>query len=170
LKKTKLVLGITLALILALLLVPTVSANIISEETLTIESDQFKWLELEATKGGNLEIDVEIIGEGAIDIFMMDEANFDLYSGGMDYDYYEDGSAMNIHTKKYTFEAPESQTYLFVVDNTQEGIAYTLATVKVKVVISDLGSPFPGAFEVFLALSTVFIFLSIVKRRKKQND
>jgi hypothetical protein len=158
------VLFIWIIVLSAFLLVPAVSAKILSEETLTIESDSFKWLELEATKGGNLEIDVKIIGEGAIDIFMMDQANFDKYSGGMDYDYYEKGSAMNIHTKKYTFEAPESQTYFFVVDNTEEGIAYTLATVKVKVVISDQGTPFLGAFESVLAMSVIFIVLSVGKK------
>lgn len=167
-KKTVRVLGILIALLCAILLVPSVSASIISEETLTIEADQFKWLELEGTKGGNLEIDARIIGEGAIDIFMMNEANFDLYSGGMDYDYYEDGSAMNIHTKKYTFEAPESQTYYFVLDNTEEGIAYTLATIRVKVVISDLGTPFLGTFEVVLALYTAFIIMTFGRKLEKE--
>jgi hypothetical protein len=95
---------------------------------------------------------------------MMNEENFERYSAGIDYDYYEKGSAMNIHTKKYSFEAPESQTYIFVLDNTEEGIAYTLATVKVKVVISDLGTPFPGAFDVIAALMTVSIILSLWRR------
>ncbi len=167
-KTTIRVLGILIALFFAVLLVPLVSAGIISEETLTIEADQFKWLELEGTKGGSLEIDARIIGEGAMDIFMMDENNFELYSGGADYDHYEDGSAMNIHTKKYTFEAPKTQTYYFVVDNTEEGIAYTLATIKVKVVISDLGTPFLGAFEVVLALSTVFIILTVRRRLARE--
>lgn len=159
-KKTIRVLCISVVFLSALLFVPAASAGTISDETLTIEADQFKWLELEGTKDGTLEIDARIIGEGAIDIFMMDKANFDLYSGGVDYNYYEDGSAMNIHTKKYTFKAPESQTYYFVVDNTEEGIAYTLATVKVRVVISDLGTPFLGAFEVVLALSAASIILA----------
>ena len=167
-KATMRVLGLTIVVLCALLLVPSVSAKIISEETLTIESDSYKFLELEGTKGGSLEIDARIIGEGAIDIFMMDENNFELYSNGMDYDYYEDGSAMNIHTKKYSFEAPESQTYYFVLDNTEEGIAYTLATMKVKVVISDLGTPFLGAFEVVLALSTVFMILAVRRRLVKE--
>jgi hypothetical protein len=167
-KKTKHVLGTMILVLTALLIVPAVSANVLSEETLTIDSDSYKWLELEAKKGGNLEIDVRIIGEGAVDIFMMNEDNFNLYTNVMDFDYYEKGSAMNIHTKKYTFEAPESQTYFFVVDNTEEGTAYTLATVKVKVVISDQGTPFLGAFEVVLALSLVFIVLTFGKRRRGQ--
>jgi hypothetical protein len=168
LKKTISVLGILIALFSAVLLVPLASAAIISEETLTIEADQFKWLELEGTKGGSLEIDARIIGEGSMDIFMMDESNFDLYSGGADYDYYEDGSAMNIHTKKYKFEAPKTQTYYFVVDNTEEGIAYTLATIEVKVVISDLGTPFLGAFEVVFALATVFIIMTARRKLAKE--
>lgn len=163
-KATITALCLAITALLVIMTVPAASAGIISEETLTIDSDSYKFLELEATKGGTLEIDARIIGEGAIDIFMMNEDNFDLYSEGMDYDYYEKGSAMNIHTKKYSFEAPESQTYFFVLDNTEEGIAYTLAAVKVKVVISDLGTPFPGAFEVIVALATVFIVLSTGRR------
>lgn len=167
-KTTMHVLGISIVVLWVLLLVPAVSAKIISEETLTIDSDSYKFLELEGTKDGTLEIDARIIGEGAIDIFMMDEANFELYSGGMDYDYYEEGSVMNIHTKKYSFEAPKTQTYYFVLDNTEEGIAYTLATVKVKVVISDLGTPSLGAFGVVLAFSTVFFVLAVRRRHGRQ--
>ena len=167
-KTTMRAFGISIVVLWALLLVPAVSAKIISEETLTIDSDSYKFLELEGTKDGTLEIDARIIGEGAIDIFMMDETNFELYSDGMDYDYYEEGSVMNIHTKKYSFEAPKTQTYYFVLDNTEEGIAYTLAAVKVKVVISDLGTPFLGALEVILALSTVFLIMAVKRRHGRE--
>lgn len=155
---------IVIALLAGTVLSPGVSAGVISDKTLTIESDQFKYLELEAKRGGSLEIDVRVEGEDGIDVFMMNRDNFELYSSGMDFDFYEKGSAMNINTKKYTFEAPESQDYLFVLDNTEEGVAFSISSITVRVIISDMGSPFVGTFGAVMALAVVFI-LAGTKRR-----
>jgi hypothetical protein len=139
-----------------------VYARVVSEERVEVELDDYQTLELQGKKDGVLEINVKVLEGDAVDVFLMNETNFYNYIGDRDYEYYEDGSALNINEKKWTFKAPEDGIYHVVLDNTDKGVAYPTSDIVVKVVVSDVTStPFIGGMETVIAVS-IGVLLSIL--------
>lgn len=150
----------------------SVYARVISEERVDVEMDDYQTLELQGKKDGVLEINVKVLEGDAVDVFLMNEANFFNYMEDRDYEYFEDGSALNINEKKWKFKAHEDGIYHIVLDNTDKGEAYPTSDIVVKVVVSDVTStPFIGGIEIITAIS-IGAFLTIItssKRRKKRS-
>jgi hypothetical protein len=146
------------------------TASVILDEQIIVERDDHAYMELSGKKGGSLEIDVKVIEGDPIDLFMMNQTNFQIYLKKGDFDYYEKGSALNIYSKKYTFEAPETADYIFVVDNSELGIAYSFSSVQVRIVITDLGMPFVGAYGILLAFMVAVLYMGIGGGSRKRGD
>jgi hypothetical protein len=158
--------ALSIAIIILLISSSCVSARVISSERIEVLMDHYQTLELQGKKDGILEIDVKVIEGDAVDVFLMNETNFYNYMGDRDYDYYEDGSEMNIKQKKWTFTAEEDGIYYIVLDNTDKGIAYPTSDLDVKIVVSDVTStPFAGATETIIAATIVGLLIIIMGKK-----
>lgn len=120
----------------------TVSADM--DETKTI--DMYGWLEIplnDVEIGDILNVDIQVTSGGSVDILLMDAADYVNYMQDFELEYYIDGSADDVKSKKYSFTFDKPGDYYLVVDNDDiYGLADPIGSVDVHYKLS-ISTPTP---------------------------
>ena len=121
----------------------TVSADNI-DETKTI--DMYGWLEIPISDveiGDILNVDIQVTSGGSVDVLLMDAADYVNYMQDIDLEYYVDGSAEDVKSKKYSFTFDNPGDYYLVVDNDDVyGSANPIGSVDIHYKLS-ISTPTP---------------------------
>lgn len=151
---------------LLLALAPTATAEE-RADTETIREDEYAAIQIPFNDGPSLKVeyDVEVTDGPNIDIFVLDNANFQKYKTGDDFESHQVGSDMDTARSVNTFTLDRHATWWIVLDNTNEGgaqppsnlqndpatVTWTVkTTVDVQSELEDL--PGPGALAIVGAL------------------
>ena len=121
----------------------TVSAVNI-DETKTI--DMYEWLEIPISDveiGDILNVDIQVTSGGSVDVLLMDATDYVNYMQDIDLEYYVDGSAEDVKSKKYSFTFDDPGDYYLVVDNDDVyGLANPIGSVDIHYILS-ISTPTP---------------------------
>lgn len=121
----------------------TVSADNI-DETKTI--DVYEWLEIPLSDveiGDILNVDIQVTSGGSVDLLLMDAADYVNYMQDIDLEYYVEGSAEDVKSKKYSFTFDNPGDYYLVVDNDDVyGSANPIGSVDIHYKLS-ISTPTP---------------------------
>lgn len=84
---------------------------------------------------------VAILAGQPVDVFLLDSAGFGSYQAGTDFESYTTGTQLNTDVKTYEWDAPGSDTYYVVVDNSDspDRGAPAVDGVALDVTIFNLG-------------------------------
>jgi hypothetical protein len=111
----------------------------LTDETKTINADESWSYEFDIPEGAEIEIELKVLGGGAIDVFLVDSSNYAGYSyisdgGTGEFEYIVDGSSISTKAFKGKFTVTPG-AYYFVVDNTAipDGGATPTDSVDVKI-------------------------------------
>ena len=124
--------------------------EVIWDESPQVDVDYYVSYSAIIDEGALLTVSIRTDGN-AVDLFLMDSADFDDYQAFMNeqetgFYHYVDGSATNVVQKKYTFIIPETDRYYIVIDNgftDIEGEAYAGVPVNVHIRVTTPSVPIP---------------------------
>ena len=108
------------------------------DETKTI--DMYGWLEIpinDVEIGDILNVDIQVTSGGSVDVLLMDAVDYVNYMQDIDLEYYVDGSAEDVKSKKYSFTFDNPGDYYLVVDNDDVyGLANPIGSVDIHYKLS----------------------------------
>jgi len=108
------------------------------DETKTI--DMYGWLEIpinDVEIGDILDVDIQVTSGGSVDALLMDAVDYVNYMQDIDLEYYVDGSAEDVKSKKYSFTFDNPGDYYLVVDNDDVyGLANPIGSVDIHYKLS----------------------------------
>lgn len=108
------------------------------DETKTI--DMYEWLEIpinDVEIGDILDVDIQVTSGGSVDVLLMDAVDYVNYMQDIDLEYYVDGSAEDVKSKKYSFTFDNPGDYYLVVDNDDVyGLANPIGSVDIHYKLS----------------------------------
>ena len=108
------------------------------DETKTI--DMYGWLEIpinDVEIGDILDVDIQVTSGGSVDVLLMDAVDYVNYMQDIDLEYYVDGSAEDVKSKKYSFTFDNPGDYYLVVDNDDVyGLANPIGSVDIHYKLS----------------------------------
>ncbi|NOR60858.1 MAG: hypothetical protein GQ469_09575 [Methanosarcinales archaeon] len=114
------------------------------DETKTI--DMYGWLEIpinDVEIGDILDVDIQVTSGGSVDVLLMDAVDYVNYMQDIDLEYYVDGSAEDVKSKKYSFTFDNPGDYYLVVDNDDVyGLANPIGSVDIHYKLS-ISTPTP---------------------------
>lgn len=145
-KSTKLLIGLALALLIAgTFATPTASAEL---KTQSLEPGDAQTLGYEVNSRTEISIEVSVTSGGHIDIFLLDESNYERFSDGQSFDTIEAGTFLDIASVDARVTL-DPGNYYFIIDNSAYGEAYT-------------GDPVTYGYEITGGLNWTNIFIIAV--------
>ena len=158
--------------IMGLLLVGTVVAEeVLCDETPQVDVGLSWYYSVIAHEGATLTVSMRTDGN-AVDLFLMDSAGFDEYQSvqsgpATTFNYYVDGSSLNVVQKTYAFTVPDSDRYYIVIDNTATPDNGAYAGVPVNVHVKVTGESAVSGFKAIFAIAAILGIALLCRRRKK---
>jgi len=86
--------------------------------TLELDVGDYYFQEIEGKAGWVLDLRLEVLSGGEVDLLLLDAGNFGAYSNASAFSYYADGSTLSTTEVILSFDLPANGTYYVVLDNT----------------------------------------------------
>ena len=145
-----------------------VAQEVLCDETPQVDVGMSWYYSVIAPEGAPLTVSMRTDGN-AVDLFLMNSAGFDEYQYRQSdlataFNYYEDGSSLNVVQKTYTFTVPNSDRYYIVIDNTATPDNGAYAGVPVNVHVKVTGESAVPGFKAIFAIAAI-LGIAILFRR-----
>ncbi len=112
---------IAVSLTIILLLFLSFSADISSGKVTTVEKGGYSFARYDPGKGDEIRYEFEVLSGPKIDVFVMNQTNFNKYENLSEFEYYEDSSILGSGEGAKTFKSPTNDTLYIVMDGTVSG-------------------------------------------------
>jgi len=148
-----------------------VAQEVLCDVTPQVDVDMSWYYSVIAPEGAPLTVSMRTDGN-AVDLFLMNSADFDEYQSvqsgpATTFNYYVDGSSLNVVQKTYTFTVPNADRYYIVIDNTATPDNGAYAGVPVNVHVKVTGESAVSGFKAIFAIAAILGIALLCRRRKK---